>query len=134
MFNKIGLLKIFCKIHRKTPVLESLFNKVTGLYPATLLKENTPIQVLSDEFSEIFKTSFFNKTSPGDCFCSTEKYFTNIKKPSETAGKKKNNDTRRKRTYANKYLPQVFISFLLFKSFFILLLPLSHDTLTARVF
>ena len=28
----------FYKIHKKTPVLESLFNKVTGLYPANSLK------------------------------------------------------------------------------------------------
>ena len=40
----------FGKIHKKTPVPESLFNKVTGLYPATLLKEKTPIEVFSDEF------------------------------------------------------------------------------------
>ena len=31
MFFKIGVIKIFCKIHRKTPVLESLFDKVAGL-------------------------------------------------------------------------------------------------------
>ena len=28
----------FCNIHRKTPVLESLFNKFAGLRPATLFK------------------------------------------------------------------------------------------------
>ena len=38
MFYKIGVLKTFCRIHRKTPVPESLFNKLTGLYLATLLK------------------------------------------------------------------------------------------------
>ena len=36
----------FCKI----PVPESLFNKVIGFYPATSLKERTPIQALSDKF------------------------------------------------------------------------------------
>ena len=40
----------FCKIDKKTPVLESHFNKVTGLYPAISLKERTPTQVLSGEF------------------------------------------------------------------------------------
>ena len=35
---------------RKTPVLESLFNKVAGLH-------------LSCEYCEIFKNSFFHKTS-----------------------------------------------------------------------
>ena len=32
--------KKFSKIHRKTPVPESLFNKVTGLRPTTSLKKN----------------------------------------------------------------------------------------------
>ena len=134
MFNKIGLLKVFCKIHRKTPVLESLFNKVTGLYPAILLKENTPIQVFSDEFSEIFKTSFLIKHLQATASVLRKNILPILKSPLKLLVKKKNNDTRRKKTYANKYLPQVFISFLLFKSFFILLLPPSHDTLTARVF
>ena len=34
MFYKIGSQKL-CKIHRKTPVLEPLFNKVVALRPAT---------------------------------------------------------------------------------------------------
>ena len=33
MFFKIGVLKIFCNIRKKTPVLESLFNKsATGVF------------------------------------------------------------------------------------------------------
>ena len=48
----------FFKIHRKTSVSVSPFNKVSGLYPATSLKEKTLIQVFSDEFCEIFKTPF----------------------------------------------------------------------------
>ena len=59
----------FCKIHKKTPVPESLLNKVAGLYPATSQKERTSTLVFSNEFWEIL--------TPGDCFCSTEKYFTN---------------------------------------------------------
>ena len=53
----------FCRIHKKTPVLEFHFNKVTGLYPATSLKERTPTQVFSDEFCEILKTPFLQNTS-----------------------------------------------------------------------
>lgn len=34
----------------KTPVLDTLFNKLRGLNPATLLKEKTSIQVFFDEF------------------------------------------------------------------------------------
>ena len=33
----------FCKIHRKSSVLESLFNKTVDLKPATLLKENSSL-------------------------------------------------------------------------------------------
>ena len=58
----------------KTSVLESHFNEVTGLYPATSLKESTPAQVFSGEFCEILKTLFY-RTPPGDYFCSTEKMF-----------------------------------------------------------
>ena len=63
MFYKIGVLKFFFKIHKKTPVSESLFNKVTDLYPATLLKEKTPIQVFSDEFCKIHEVPFLQNTS-----------------------------------------------------------------------
>ena len=52
-----------CKIHKKTPVLESHFNKVTGLYPANSLKERTPTRVFSDEFCQILKTPFLQNTS-----------------------------------------------------------------------
>ena len=52
-----------CKIHKKTPVLESHFNKVTGAYPATSLKERTPTQVFSDGFCEVLKTPFLKNTS-----------------------------------------------------------------------
>ena len=38
---KKGVLKKFRKIHGKTPVLESLYNKVAGLRPATLLNETS---------------------------------------------------------------------------------------------
>ena len=54
---------IFCKIHKKTSVLESHFNKVTGLYPANSLKERTPTRVFSDEFCQILKTPFLQNTS-----------------------------------------------------------------------
>ena len=56
---------------------ESLFNKVTGLYPAASLTEKTPIQVFSDEFCEVLEDTFFDRTRPCHWFCSTEKYFTN---------------------------------------------------------
>ena len=65
----------FHKIHRKTPVPETFFNKVAGLRPATLLKKrlwpeacnvikkDTLVQVFSCEFCEISKTPFLQNTS-----------------------------------------------------------------------
>ena len=50
MFFKIGVLKNFANIQRKTPVLESLFNKVAGLQ-------------LSCEYCEIFKNGIFHETT-----------------------------------------------------------------------
>ena len=38
MFSKIDVYQKFRNIHKKTCVLESLFNKVAGFIPATLLK------------------------------------------------------------------------------------------------
>ena len=38
MFFKVGVLK---NVHKKTPTLESLFNKVAGLRPATLFKKDS---------------------------------------------------------------------------------------------
>ena len=53
LFFKKMLLKI-SNIHMKTPVLESLFNKVTGL--------------LSCEYCEVFTNSFFIKHSEHFCW------------------------------------------------------------------
>ena len=48
----------FRKFDRKTPVLESVFEK------------ETPTQVLSCKICEIFKNTFFKRTPfYGDCFC-----------------------------------------------------------------
>ena len=46
---------IFCNIHSKAPMSESLFNKVTKRKDS----KETPIQVLYCKFCEIFKNSFF---------------------------------------------------------------------------
>ena len=49
----------FHKIHRKTPVPESLFNKVASLRLQLYIMKETLAQVLSCEFCEIFKNIFF---------------------------------------------------------------------------
>ena len=91
-------------------MLECHFNKGTDLYSATLLKK-TLVQVFSGFL--IFKTSFFRIPS-GNCFVSTEKYFTN--KTEMTPLKKKCEVLVEKTvTYVEKklkqYLDKVFLSF-----------------------
>ena len=81
-------------------MLESLFNKVAGLYSATLLKERTPTQVFSDKFCEILRHNTSRRL-----FLFYGKYFTNkiVKKSLRKEKKmgticKKNNDTCRAKT------------------------------------
>ena len=54
--TELMFLKI-CKIHRKTPVPESPFNKVGGPKACNFFKE-TPAQVFSWEFRDIFNIFF----------------------------------------------------------------------------
>ena len=53
MFHEKSRSQKFRNIHRKTPVLESFFNKVTDL--------QTPTQVFSCEYCEIFKNTYFEE-------------------------------------------------------------------------
>ena len=50
----------FCKIHRKAPALQSFSNKVAGLL-LQLYQKETPTQLPSCEFWEIFKRTFFTE-------------------------------------------------------------------------
>ena len=50
MFCKVGVLRIFAKIHRKTPVSETLCN---------FIKKESLAQVFSCEICEISKNTFF---------------------------------------------------------------------------
>ena len=56
-------LKI-CKIHRKTPVFESLFHKVASLKADNFTKKGAPMQVFSSKYCKIFKKGFFYRTPP----------------------------------------------------------------------
>ena len=54
----------FHKIHRKTPVPETFFNKVAArLWPqaCNFIKKETLVQVISCEFCEISKNTFFTE-------------------------------------------------------------------------
>ena len=68
MFFKIVVFKKLCNSNRKTPALESLFNKVPVLNLQYFYDE-TPTQVFSFECSEIFKSTYiyFGITSANRC-------------------------------------------------------------------
>ena len=53
----------FCRIHRKTPVLESLFDKVAGLHPATLLKKGLQHKCFSANVANLFMNTFFTQNT-----------------------------------------------------------------------
>ena len=59
MFVKKDVLKKILNIYRKTLALESLFNIVVGLIAGNFIKKETPTQVFSCEYWEIFENSFF---------------------------------------------------------------------------
>ena len=62
-FYKKGALKKFHKVHLKTPVLESLFNRVPGLMPATLLKKRLQRRCFQVNFVKFLRTPFLQNTS-----------------------------------------------------------------------
>ena len=59
----------FCKIHRETPVLKSLFNKVAGLRPATSWKRDSDTGVFLWILRNFLEHLFWS-ISANDCFCS----------------------------------------------------------------
>ena len=110
------------QIQKKRPALESHFNKVTGIYPATLLKERTSTQMFSGEFCNILKTPFLQNQN-----------FINKIVKSPLRNRKKWKQLVRKTTTQAKqklrhYLHQVFISFYYSKRslFLFSLLPMIH--------
>ena len=60
----------FCKVHRKTPMFESLFNKVADLFSlATLLKRDSPTCFFLCAICEFFKNTYFEEhLRTIDCF------------------------------------------------------------------
>ena len=53
----------FHKIHRKTPVPETFFNRVVGLRPATLLKKRFWYRCFPVNFVKFLRTIFLQNTS-----------------------------------------------------------------------
>ena len=64
--------RVFLKIHRKAPVTESLFNKVAGLRPTTLLTKRLWHKCFFCEFCEIFKDTLFLSLSYTYVFINNE--------------------------------------------------------------
>ena len=61
MYSVKSCFQKFHKIHRKTPVLDCLFNKLVGLLLATSKKKKeTPAEVSSCTFCKIFQDCFYN--------------------------------------------------------------------------
>ena len=56
---KKAILKNFSKFTGKHLCWSFFFNKVADLRPATLLKKETPTQLFSYSFCEIFKNTYF---------------------------------------------------------------------------
>ena len=75
LFNKVGGLKAFSSqkqrflknfaiLTEKQLCWSLFFNNVAGLKAGNFIKEETPIQVFSCEYREIFQNSSFYRTSP----------------------------------------------------------------------
>ena len=58
---KIRVLKKLCKFHRKAPVLESLFHKVTGLKTGNSIKKKLQHKCFPVKFAKVFRTPFFTE-------------------------------------------------------------------------
>ena len=57
----LGILKIFCKFHRETEVLESLFNEVAGQKASNFIKKETPTRCFLVKFAKLSRTPFFTE-------------------------------------------------------------------------
>ena len=54
----------FPNIHKKISVLETIFNKVTGLKACNFIKKETPTQVFSCEYHKMFENICFYGKPP----------------------------------------------------------------------
>ena len=59
VFYKKAVLKKCISIHRKTPVLESLYNQVTGLHACNFIKKKFQPRYFSVNIAKFLKTSIF---------------------------------------------------------------------------
>ena len=59
MFFKKGVLKKFHNIHRKTPVLESLFSKVAGLKACNFIKKRLQHRCFPVNIAKFLRAAIF---------------------------------------------------------------------------
>ena len=59
---KKGVLKYFAKFPRKTPVLESLFNKIAGLEACNFIKKTLQHRCFPVKLAKFLRTPFFYRT------------------------------------------------------------------------
>ena len=67
VFLNVFLLFLFCKFHRKTPVLESVFNKVAGLQACDFTKKRLQHKCFPVKFAKFLKHLLW-RTSVNDYF------------------------------------------------------------------
>ena len=67
MYFEIGALKVF-NIHRKTPVLESLFSKVAGLEAYKFIKQRLQRRGFPVNIANFLRKLYLKHTT-GGCFC-----------------------------------------------------------------
>ena len=59
MFFEKDVFKIFCNIHRRTLILESLFNKVGDLKPSNFIKNRLQRRCFPVNIAKFFRATFF---------------------------------------------------------------------------
>ena len=67
MFFKIDTLKNFCKFHGKTPVFESLFDKIASLHACDPIKNILQHRRFPVDIAKFLRTSFLKNNTSGGC-------------------------------------------------------------------
>ena len=65
-----------CKCHRKTPMLESVFNKIVGVQVYNFIKRRLQHSCFSCEHSEMFKNTFLKEYLATAASCLSEAKYT----------------------------------------------------------
>ena len=65
MYFKIGALKNFANFNRKTPVLDSLFNKVAGPQACYFIKKRLQHRCFPVKFAKLLRTHIFLQNTSG---------------------------------------------------------------------